>query len=554
MSTELEIPTSKNNFNAKSTSKESELLNELERNLGTDWNVSNILTLVEWLNIASLYILLLDKQISYYRKILNQITIYGLVISTITSTVSLSQLSMSEAEYPNLTMALKVAFSITSIFTTITTGALKVMKIQENLETALEYYKKWNNFASEISGQLQIPIEIRKNALSIIIRLKSNFKELFTTRLPLTESVVSNASKLMNKKNIIEKTYKKGLTIYDIENDSNKCECFKGWFCFCCFSKNKYKQKMIKHYFRNRITVYHMYQDIIQGELDNLVKKLNKSNQDNNLNDIYSYRIEATKIVIENDKENLNGSKSNISTKSKPIFKSKNKKVTFSVPSCIDLKMDMNMSHCSDENIKNDKSDKKSNNDYRFKKLYKVLPHSDNGDLFLTYLLELNISEINNSKTYNHIIKNCNFNSLHKNIINRKFDFNTLVKLREIINNLNNKIRKDLHFCKNNLIFYQEEYENIQKVLQILININDTLEKKSAQSITEDTKNLVHNTNKIINSDKNHVEEKISDNEEEQNKIIKQIKNVSKATDTGDNDNVVNDVQLTILDKDVKNI
>ena len=200
MSTEIEIPSSKNNFNIKSSSKESELLNELERNLGTDWNVSNILTLVEWLNIASLYILLLDKQISYYRKILNQITIYGLVVSTITSTVSLSQLSMSELEYPNLTMALKVAFSVTSIFTTITTGALKVMKIQENLETSLEYYKKWNNFAAEISGQLQIPIEIRKNALSIIIRLKSNFKELFTTRLPLTESVVSNASKLMNKK------------------------------------------------------------------------------------------------------------------------------------------------------------------------------------------------------------------------------------------------------------------------------------------------------------------------------------------------------------------
>jgi len=223
------------------------------------------------------------------------------------------------------------------------------------------------------------------------------------------------------------------------------------------------------------------------------------------------------------------------------------------VPSCIDLKMDMNMSHCSDENIKNDKGDKKSNNDYRFKKLYKVLPHSDNGDLFLNYLLELNISEINNSKTYTHIIKNCNFNSLHKNIINRKFDFNTLVKLREIINNLNNKISKDLHFCKNNLIFYQEEYENIQKVLQILININDTLEKKSAQSITEATNNLVQNTNNIINDEKNQIDEKNSDNEEEQNKIIKQIKNVSKNTDEED-ENIVNDTKLTILDKDVKNI
>jgi len=229
------------------------------------------------------------------------------------------------------------------------------------------------------------------------------------------------------------------------------------------------------------------------------------------------------------------------------------------VPSCIDLKMDMNMSHCSDENIKNDKSDKKSNNDYRFKKLYKALPHIDNGDLFLTYLLELNISEINISeinisKTYNHIIKNCNFNSLHKNIINKKFDFNTLVKLREIIHNLIIKIEKDLHFCKNNVIFYKEEYENIQKVLQILININDTLEKKSAQSITEATNNLVNNTNKIINSDKTQIEEKNSDDEEEQNKIIKQIKSVSKATDTSDNDNVVNDIELTILDKDVKNI
>jgi hypothetical protein len=543
MSTEVEMRSSKNNFNIKSNSKESELLNQLERNLGTDWNVSNILTLVEWLNIASLYILLLDKQISYYRKILNKITIYGLIVSTITSTVSLSQLSMSEREYPNLSMALKVAFSVTSIFTTITTGALKIMKIQENLEIALEYYKKWNNFAAEISGQLQIPIEIRKNALSIIIRLKSNFKELFTTRLPLTESVVSDASKLMNKKNIIEKTFKKGLTIYDIENDSNNCDCLKSWFCFCCYGKKKYKQKMIKHYFSNRITVYHMYQDIIQSELDDLVKKLNKTHKHHSL---YKYRIEATKIVIENDSDNDSDSNmiSNLNEKSKKKNKHNKKKVTFCVPCNIDLKMDMNMSHSSDENIK---KDMKINQDIRFTNLYKNQTDGDNGCFYLNYLIDLNISDIHTIKNYNHIIRNCNFNSLHTHIINRKFDFNTLVKLREIINCVNNKINKDLHFFNNNKLFYHTEHENIKKIHNILININDTLEKKSAQSITEDTKNLVHNTNKIINEEKN------SDDEDEQNKIINQIKNVTES-DNNNEEKVVNDTKVTIIDDDIKKI
>ena len=167
--------------------QEIELLNTLDKKgFGTDWYSGNIITLAEWLNIASLYILILDKEITYYKNLVNNITFIGLLFSTITSTISLSQLSLSEIDYPNLTLSLKIIFTFTSIFTTVATGYIKINNVQSNLDICLEYYKQWNSFASEISGQFQLPIPIRKNALSIIIRLKSDFKELFTTRLPLT--------------------------------------------------------------------------------------------------------------------------------------------------------------------------------------------------------------------------------------------------------------------------------------------------------------------------------------------------------------------------------
>ena len=102
--------------------QEIQLLNHLnKKGLGTDWNLGNSFTLLNWLNIASLYLLILDVQIIYYRNILNQITVVGLIFSTITSTVSLSQFSITDVTYPTLSLILKMGFSATSIFTTIAT-------------------------------------------------------------------------------------------------------------------------------------------------------------------------------------------------------------------------------------------------------------------------------------------------------------------------------------------------------------------------------------------------------------------------------------------------
>lgn len=274
------------NRQMKESGHEIELLNLLDKKgLGTDWVSGNIITLVEWLNIASLYILILDKQITYYRKIVNRITITGLILSTITSTISLSQLSIDENEYPNLSLSLKIAFTFTSIFTTIATGSIKILNIQENLDICLDYYQKWNAFAAEISGQLQLPIEIRKNALSIIIKLKTVFKKLFTTRLPLTKKIKNSASNLIENKKFVENSYRDSQG-----NINSRLNCGGS---ICCFSDDS--DIKINKYFSNRLSVYYMYQDIIISELDKLLKEINKDNKSQKV----LYRIDPTKIYFE---------------------------------------------------------------------------------------------------------------------------------------------------------------------------------------------------------------------------------------------------------------
>lgn len=268
-----------NNFN-----QDIDLISTLDKKgLGTNWDPPNIVTLAEWLNIASLYILILDKEISYYKKILKNVTFLGLLFSTVTSSISLSQLSITESDYPNLSITLKIIFTFTSIFTTVATGYIKINNIQNNLDTCLNYYNKWNAFASEISGQFQLPIDIRRNSLSIIVRLKSDFKELFSTRLPLTSNIKDKASKIIENKKIIESSRidNDGLFI----NNSRRL--------FCCCSRKKCDRE-IHTYFNNRLSVYFTYQGIINAELTELVKKINESNKDRKI----SFRIEATKITL----------------------------------------------------------------------------------------------------------------------------------------------------------------------------------------------------------------------------------------------------------------
>lgn len=474
--------------------QEIQLLNHLnKKGLGTDWNLGNSFTLLNWLNIASLYLLILDVQISYYRNILNQITVVGLIFSTITSTVSLSQFSITDVTYPTLSLILKMGFSATSIFTTIATGALKIMKIQENLESCLDFYKKWNKFASEISGQIQLPKKIRKNALSIIIRLKSEFKELFTRRLPLTKKTLEIVSEQIGKKELMEKFQNDTNQGIDLHTFYINNKAIITQFKRCCRRSSKKTLRYIeKHHLNNRISVYYIYQEMIKSELEEISKIINSKS-----NHRVTFKIEATNIrcvdyeqVVNNKKQESNideitkkiaeeyrsknrfKSTSNFKGKSYLENKIKSKIKTsyefnhtpYSLPSYIDKTMDLIVN----------------------KQLINFEPECylkrepiDNNQV----IKEIINNDINDLNIMKKFIKTENFTIIKTKLQN--INFNQLYKFTNFLKNLEIKIKEDINYYER---YTDEDYNNDKRTIlnNILIqfeNIHDIITEISQISI-----------------------------------------------------------------------
>ncbi len=242
-------------------------------NRGQNWDLNNFKTIINWLNIANLYILLLSQTIEYYSNQINKVTIWCLIVSTLSSTISLSQFSVSDAQYPTTALVLKFIFTFTSILTTVLTGYLKISKAKDNLDKSLDYHNRWMVFATELSSQLQLPINIRLNATKIIISSKDTFKHLFNTRInfpgyvkdKVSELLLSDAIRLSTFKNHIEK---------DISNNLFNFKC-KEYF----FRSNRENLDIKYIYDAQRLNLYFIFKDLIYNEIKNFEQFLISSDK-----------------------------------------------------------------------------------------------------------------------------------------------------------------------------------------------------------------------------------------------------------------------------------
>jgi len=88
-----------------------------------DWTKENIETLYEWISIASFNILCLEKAIHHHRKIVRTTTIQGLILSTLSGTISATQFVQSNNVLKNY---FNGAFVLMSFTIAIATGYLRM--------------------------------------------------------------------------------------------------------------------------------------------------------------------------------------------------------------------------------------------------------------------------------------------------------------------------------------------------------------------------------------------------------------------------------------------
>ena len=270
----------------QSLRKDEEYTSNYVNNLrqGGDWDINNFKTIVNWLNLASLYIVLLNYSIEYYNTMINIITIWCLIVSTLSSTISLSQFSVTDTDYPLAALLLKIGFSFASIITALLTGFLKVSRCKEKLEEAIQYQNRWMIFATELSSQLQLPVNIRYNATKIIINQKDQFKQLFNTRFIIPEKVRKDVAKLLETDAVRERAFKnmesskvhEKRAVMHHDEKTLLCSC-STIFCRCLKKYKNHTEDLDYIYDANRLNIYFIFKDLIYNEIRNFEQLMKNS-------------------------------------------------------------------------------------------------------------------------------------------------------------------------------------------------------------------------------------------------------------------------------------
>jgi hypothetical protein len=159
------------------------------------WSKKNVKTLYQWIIISCFNINSLERTISLYRDIVRKGTIFGLLVSTLSGTISATQINQNSDA--NVKFVLNILFSLLSFSITIITGYIKVYRIQEQLEEFIRIKQEWIAFSTTIISEIQLPLDMRQSAFDIIKNNKTKYLELLKTDIDIPENIIKEVQLYM---------------------------------------------------------------------------------------------------------------------------------------------------------------------------------------------------------------------------------------------------------------------------------------------------------------------------------------------------------------------
>ena len=268
------------------------------------WDITNTITIVEWINCCNLYVLTMDTYLTNLRSVLRVNTLWSLLISSITSTVSITQFTITDTDYPLLSMIVKGAIFLTSIITSLITGYIKVEKIQEKIEQVDKTRYKWLQFLFLLTSELQVGAKLRNNAEELICNKRNEFNKLSSKRLEVPKSVERAVSLFLTKRSRLVRT----------QMDLNRRHMYQ---CCCksLFDKMrygiKYDNNLNVEFAQQSLSIYKMNLDLVKNELFLLAKiysDIISEIQFDHFSDILRYDIITNDVNLNlNNDPNKNG-------------------------------------------------------------------------------------------------------------------------------------------------------------------------------------------------------------------------------------------------------
>lgn len=166
---------------------------DLQRSYGSNWTTANMSTLSDWITIAAHNIQILTYAVKHYQTIIQTNIVVGLVLSTAAGTISTSQFTTSFDA--TTSMVLNGIFTFMTFTTAIVTGYIKMYHVQELLEECIRLKQEWVVFGSAIASELQLPTELRHDALYVITKNKNKYLDLLKGRPDVPDWCLAKAKK-----------------------------------------------------------------------------------------------------------------------------------------------------------------------------------------------------------------------------------------------------------------------------------------------------------------------------------------------------------------------
>lgn len=285
--------------------------NKLEQRLKKQWTVENTSTIIEWISASNLNILLLNTYLLNLRSVLRFSTLWSLVISSVTSTISVTQFTIDESDNMYLTYAIKILIFFTSVTTSLITGYIKVEKIQETIEVLEEHKKNWLTFMNSLTSELQVGIEFRNDATVLINAKKDEYNAVSSRQIEIPPNIHKQVSQFLVTKRNVEKHIREVKERSDFENRQYQqifcganlfeqfccsiCCCFY-WFKYCCKSRccskteNDYNMEKIA----TKLSLFHTINKDLTNELLELMNVFQdevKALAFDTQNDMFNYEI-----------------------------------------------------------------------------------------------------------------------------------------------------------------------------------------------------------------------------------------------------------------------
>ena len=177
-----------------------------------NWSGANLETLSQWVQTSSFHIESLELIIIHYRSIVRKNVLLGLIFSTASGSISLSQMNSREQQ-----LVYNIIFVIMSFSIAVFTGLIKIYQIQEQLEEFIKLKQEWIGLSVTITTEVQLPVSQRKPALELITKHKKTYLDLLKRDIDIPHFIKNLAYKyLYDDKQLYLDNYKKFKKLKDI--------------------------------------------------------------------------------------------------------------------------------------------------------------------------------------------------------------------------------------------------------------------------------------------------------------------------------------------------